>query len=83
MPSLRSPPPTHQGVEELMRAAAGELAGLPPSPCHEPDYVPGPPEIDTSGEVSIEKVDDVDGGWALAPAADGQCQLGDGVSKLV
>ena len=57
---------THQGVEELMRAAAGELAGLPPITVYEPDYVPAPPEIDTSGEVSIEKVDDVwmvDGPW--------------------
>lgn len=31
---------THQGVEELMRAAAGELAGLPPSPCMNPTMYP-------------------------------------------
>ena len=57
---------THRGVNELMHAAAGELANLPPITVYEPDYVPAPPQIDTSGEVNIEKVDDVwmvDGPW--------------------
>ena len=57
---------THQGVDALMRHAAGMLAQLPPITVYEPDYVPAPPEVDTSGDVTIEKVDDVwmvDGPW--------------------
>ncbi|MCI2106598.1 MAG: GTPase ObgE [Intestinimonas sp.] len=56
----------HQGVEELMRAAAGELAHLPPVTVYEPDYVPAPPKVDTSGELTIQHVDDtwiVEGPW--------------------
>ena len=57
---------THQGVDALMRHAAGLLAQLPPITVYEPNYVPAPPELDTSGDVTIEKVDDVwmvDGPW--------------------
>lgn len=57
---------THRGVDELMRAAAGMLASLPPITVFEPDYVPVPPEMDTTGDVTIEQVDDVwmvDGPW--------------------
>lgn len=57
---------THQGVDELMRAAAGELAHLPPVAVFEPDYVPAPPKVDTSGELSILHEDDtwiVEGPW--------------------
>ena len=57
---------THQGVDALMRHAAGLLSQLPPITVYEPDYVPAPPELDTSGDVTIEKVDDVwmvDGPW--------------------
>ena len=57
---------THQGVDALLRHAAGLLAQLPPITVYEPNYVPAPPELDTSGDVTIEKVDDVwmvDGPW--------------------
>ena len=57
---------THQGVDALMRHAAGLLAQLPPITVYEPNYVPAPLELDTSGDVTIEKVDDVwmvDGPW--------------------
>ena len=53
---------THQGTRELMYAAAQELAQLPPVTVYEPTYVPRPPEIDTSGELSIEEVD---GTWII------------------
>ena len=56
----------HRGTAELMRAAAGELATLPPVTVYEPTYVPKEPEVDTSGEVSVERYDDtwvVDAPW--------------------
>ena len=57
---------THQGVQPLIHEIAARLAALPPVKVYEPDYVPKRPEIDTSGEVSIE-VDDhhwfVDAPW--------------------
>ena len=57
---------THQGVDALMKYTAQRLQELPPIQVFEPDYVPAPPKVDTSGEVTIEKVDDVwmvDGPW--------------------
>ena len=57
---------THQGVDELMGYAAGRLQSLPPIQVYEPDYVPEPPQLDTSGAVTIEQVDGVwmvDGPW--------------------
>ncbi len=57
---------THQGVDALMRHAAGLLSQLPPITVYEPDYVPAPLELDTSGDVTIELVDGVwmvDGPW--------------------
>ena len=48
----------HQGTRELVKQAARELAQLPPVAVYEPTYVERPPEVDTSGEVSIEKYDD-------------------------
>ena len=58
---------THQGVAQLIKAAAAQLEHLPPIAVYEPDYVPAPPEIDTSGEVTIEQLEDgvwmVDGPW--------------------
>ena len=48
----------HQGTRELVKKAAQELAQLPPVAVYEPTYVERPPEVDTSGEVSIEKYDD-------------------------
>ena len=57
----------HQGTQELMRAAAGLLAGLPPVLRYEPDYVPPEPVIDTSEALAIEQCDDdywsVEGPW--------------------
>lgn len=58
---------THQGVDALIRYAAGELQRLPPVTVYEPNYVPALPEVDTTGDVEIEQVDDhtwsVDGPW--------------------
>ena len=56
----------HQGTRELVKQAARELAQLPPVAVYEPTYVERPPEVDTSGEVSIEKYDDtwvVEASW--------------------
>ena len=57
---------THQGVRELMKAAAGELAHLPPVITYEPEYVERPPQVDTTEPLSIRHVDDVwivEGPW--------------------
>ena len=56
----------HMGVRELMKAAAGELAHLPPVITYEPEYVERPPEVDTSTPLTITHEDDVwmvDGPW--------------------
>ena len=57
----------HQGTQELIKAAAGMLAELPPIVRYEPDYVPPEPVIDTSEALEIEKCDDdywsVEGAW--------------------
>jgi len=57
----------HMGTRELVRAAAGELAHLPPVITYEPTYVELPPEVDTSAPLEIEQLDDgtwmVDGPW--------------------
>ena len=56
----------HMGVRELMKAAAGELAHLPPVITYEPEYVERPPEVDTSAPLTITHEDDlwmVDGPW--------------------
>ena len=56
----------HMGTRELVKKAAEELQHLPPVAVYEPTYVERPPEVDTSGEVSIEKFDDtwvVEGPW--------------------
>ena len=49
---------THQGTWELVKRCAQELQDLPPVAVFEPTYVERPPEVDTSGEVSIEQFDD-------------------------
>ncbi len=58
---------SHQGTKELMKAAAGMLADLPPVIRYEADYVPPEPVIDTSEELFIEKCDEdywsVEGPW--------------------
>ena len=48
----------HQGVRDLVKKAAQELQELPPVAVYEATYVERPPEVDTSGEVSIEQFDD-------------------------
>ena len=66
MPFFEISAATGQGVRELVFAAARELENLPPIAVYEPDYVPAPPEIDTSGEVRIVHEDDtwiVEGPW--------------------
>ena len=66
MPFFELSAATSQGVRELVFAAARELESLPPIAVYEPDYVPAPPEIDTTGEVHIVHEDDtwiVDGPW--------------------
>ena len=64
----------HQGTRELVKKAAQELAQLPPVAVYEPTYVERPPEVDTSGEVSIEKYDDtwvVEASWLQHLMANG------------
>ena len=65
-PLLRALRRHPSGVQPLIHEIAARLAALPPVKVYEPDYVPKRPEIDTSGEVSIE-VDDhhwfVDAPW--------------------
>ena len=41
-----------------MKKAAQLLQELPPVAVYEPTYVPRPPQVDTTGEVSIQKFDD-------------------------
>ena len=48
----------HQGAGELVKRRAQELQDLPPVAVSEPTDVERPPEVDTSGEVSIEQFDD-------------------------
>lgn len=50
---------THQGTRELVKAAAENLASLPPIKVYEADYVAPEPVIDTSEAVEIEQYDDV------------------------
>lgn len=55
-----------QGTRELMQAAAGELAHLPPIAIFEPTYVPRRPEVDTTEPLTITQQDDVwlvEGAW--------------------
>ena len=59
---------THQGTRELVQAIAARLAELPPVAVYEPEYVPRPPQIDTSEQ-------HLAGGGPVAAAADGQHQL--------
>ena len=48
----------HMGTREIVKRAAQELAQLPPVVVYEPTYVERPPEVDTTGEVTIEQYDD-------------------------
>ena len=56
----------HKGTRELMWKVAETLSTLPPVVVYEPEYVPRPPEVDTSTPLSIEVVDGVwvvEGPW--------------------
>lgn len=57
----------HQGTRELVFKAAGMLASLPPVTVYEPEYVPQPPQVDTTAPLNIERADDgtwiVEGPW--------------------
>ena len=66
MPFFELSAAAHLGTRELMKAAAAELSELPPIITYEPEYVPRPPEVDTSEPLHIEHVDDtwiVEGPW--------------------
>ena len=57
---------THAGTHELIGECAATLRELPPIASFEADYVPPEPKVDTSGELTIEKFDDmwlVEGPW--------------------
>ncbi len=57
---------THSGTRELVKAAAGLLANLPPVIHYEPDYVAPEPDFGDSSDVTIEHYDDywsVEGKW--------------------
>ena len=54
------------GTQQLVQAAAAQLAELPPTIVFEADYVPPEPEIGTSDEVEIRHFDNlwvVEGPW--------------------
>ena len=56
----------HSGTRELVGECAKRLHELPPIASYEADYVPPEPKVDTSGELTIEKFDDmwlVEGPW--------------------
>ena len=57
---------THQGTRELVGRIAAMLSTLPPVTVYEPEYVPRPPQIDTSAPLEIHREDDtwlVEGPW--------------------
>ncbi|MBP1737174.1 MAG: GTPase ObgE [Oscillospiraceae bacterium] len=56
----------HQGVRELVFAAAQRLKTLPPVKVFEPDYVPRLPEVDLSEPLSVQQEDGlwlIEGPW--------------------
>ena len=57
---------THQGTRELVGRIGAMLSTLPPVTIYEPEYVPRPPQIDTSAPLEIHREDDtwlVEGPW--------------------
>ena len=57
---------THQGTRELVQTIGRMLAQLPPVMVYEPEYVPRPPEVDTSQPLNIQVEDNtwlVEGPW--------------------
>ena len=55
---------THQGTRELVQAIARRLAELPPVTVYEPEYVPRPPEVDTTAPLDIHRDDHT---WLVVP----------------
>ena len=63
---LPFPAPTEERRRELVKECAHRLSELPPISSYEADYVKPEPKVDTSGELTIEKFDDmwlVEGPW--------------------
>ena len=57
---------THQGTRELVQTIGRMLSQLPPVVVYEPEYVPRPPEVDTSQPLTIQVEDNtwlVEGPW--------------------
>ena len=57
---------THQGTRDLVGRIGAMLSTLPPVTVYEPEYVPRPPQIDTSAPLEIHREDDtwlVEGPW--------------------
>ena len=57
---------THQGIRELVQTIGRMLSQLPPVVVYEPEYVPRPPEVDTSQPLTIHVEDNtwlVGGPW--------------------
>ncbi|MBE6971873.1 MAG: GTPase ObgE [Ruminococcaceae bacterium] len=57
---------THQGTRQLVQRIGSMLSELPPVIVYEPEYVPRPPQIDTSEPLEITREGDtwlVEGAW--------------------
>ena len=57
---------THQGTRELVQTIGRMLSQLPPVVVYEPEYVPRPPEVDTTAPLDIHRDDHtwlVEGPW--------------------
>ena len=57
---------THQGTRQLVQTIGRMLSQLPPVVVYEPEYVPRPPEVDTSQPLNIQVEDNtwlVEGPW--------------------
>ena len=61
-PFLEISAASHQGTRQLVGKIAEMLASLPPVTVYEPEYVPRPPEVDTSAPLDIRQEDGV---WFL------------------
>ena len=74
----------HQGTRELVQAVAARLAELPPVLRYEADYTPPLPQVDSSGEVEIRRLDadywSVEGPWLQSLLA--RVNLGDYESRM-
>ena len=74
---------THQGVTELVQAAAAKLAELPPIQVFEPDYVAPEPTLGTAEDLTIRHEDGVwfvEGDWLERLL--GSVNFGDAESRM-